>query len=68
MSEVKWERRSRRGLDEHLRDVYDWWMSTHGSSMPDERDWCRAIAYERWTNGKPLLSEESPVQRIAGKR
>lgn len=47
-------------LAEHLRDTEDWWLNVHGRQGAEEREWCRWVAYERWLNGKELLSVADP--------
>ena len=51
---------SKHGLADHERDVYEWWMLSYGRSSPEDREWCRNIAYERWLNDRALLSADDP--------
>ena len=58
-------------LAEHVQDAEDWWQNTHrysygyggygGTYSAEERQKMWFVAYERWMNDRPLLTDEDPT-------
>lgn len=53
-------------LEQHLRDVEDWWSETNRSMGRDEKQMLFFTAYERWLNNRTLLTEENAGVVVPG--